>query len=196
MKKQMLTSVIVGLLLVSVIGNIIQYYYAYNNRSLMKKNYVSYEEFISFFEQMDYRLSLTGYENIGNNEMTQIIYIDSDASFGRRNYLTLDNQQSDLQTQKRIEFVSLTYDEFVAIDFIYLAAPLYKDLIYWNDPLKNDENQFIKDVYTDNILSFKNILIKISVASTSKGNEESINKSLTQITNQVVDCIIQVENQQ
>lgn len=150
---------------------------------------LSYEEFIACFENFDENLELKGYRNLENNDSPQIVYIANEFSFGKREYLTLDNRQSTLQTQKRIEFEKNDKSELVVIDFIYLDAPLYEDLLYWNDPLWNKENEQLTDSYTDNIISIKNVLIKLSIFSLGQGTEESINKSLSSITLQVVNLL-------
>lgn len=184
--RHRLSKVIGVLLIISVIGNIPL---GLSHLRYFDSNYLSYEEFTDFFNYFDERLSLQGYKNLGNNDFVQIVGIDKEASFGKRKFLTLDGMQSTLQTQKRIEYTKSDGSEYIVIDFIYLDKPLYKDLLYWNDPLWNEENEHFKDIFTDNMLSYKNIMIKTTVFSASVGGEESINNSLSHITRQVVDLI-------
>lgn len=185
MKNRGLLNIVVTILLsCSLIGNGILM-----SMIKTKKTDISYEQFVSFFEKFNSDFGLEEYINLGNNDIPQIIYIDKSASFGKRNYLTVDNAQSALQTQKRIEFLKDDESELVVLDFIYLDSPLYEDLLYWNDPLWNEENSEMKNTFTDNIISYKNILIKISVFSIREGSEESINKSLSSITPHIVNFI-------
>lgn len=187
MKNKNRLSIVIGVLLViSVIGNVLQ---VLSHLLYTDPNYLSYEEFTDFFNHLDKSLYLEGYDNLDNNDLPQIVYIGEEASFGKRKYLTLDGEQSPLQTQKRIEYSKSDGSELVVIDVIYLDKPLYKDLLYWNDPLPNKNIKHMKDVVTDNILSYKNTLIKLTVFSASAGNEESINNSLINITREVVDLI-------
>lgn len=176
------------LLVISVIGNIVQLCYSKINKT-NQAEFLSYQGFVDFFNDFNGNFKFNGYQNLYNNDTSQIIYIDSKSSFGKRNYLTLDNKQSDLQTQRRIEFVDASNSRLITIDFIYLDTPLYADLLFWNDPLPNGENEFLKNIYTDNILSYKNILIKIGVASSLDDGEESVNKILTDFTGYVTDYI-------
>lgn len=184
--KNYLNIVIGVLLIISVLGNILQ---GFSHLPYFDTNFISYERFTDFFNYFNENLCLQGYHNLENNDMPQIVYIDEESSFGKRKYLTLDGMESALQTQKRIEYTKSDGSELVVIDLIYLDEPLYEDLLYWNDPLWNEENEFIKNIFTDNILSYKNMLIKLTVFSTSTGQEKSINNSLSNITREVVDFI-------
>ena len=183
------TNLILALLLVvSILYNGFQ---AYQRRSNTEMTPVmSYEEFSGFFEDLDENLTLKGYQNLGNNRNVHIVSIDKAHSFGKRSFLTLDDAPSPLETQQRIEYIREDGSELAALDLIYLESPVYEDLLYWNDPIiQNEENKSLENQFTDNILSYRNVLIKISVFSLSDGDSESINKSLIDITGQVVDFI-------
>lgn len=171
------------LLIISLVGNLFQFCYGIRRSNKTYTEALSYQEFTSFFDNFNNNFKIEGYQNLYNNDTPQIVYIGPAASFGKRSYLTVDGNASDLQTQKRIEFIDISTDngKLITIDFIYLDTPLYADMLYWNDPLWNDENKHLKDIYTDNILSYRNVLIKTSVFSFEDG-EENISKDLIEIT--------------
>lgn len=130
-----------------------------------KNNYLEYEDFTSLFIKMNNEVKLDDYYNLGGNEGLNIVAIDDRLSFGRRSWLTLDNKQSEFPTQLRIEYMANNNSSMFTVDLIYLDKSLNDDLIYWNYPLidNNDKNEFINNTYTENIISYKNILVKLSL---------------------------------
>lgn len=155
-------------------------------------NFIKYDQFIFMFDTINQDMKLSGYENLGGNEGVELVFIDERISFGKRNYLTIDNELNSSSTQQRIEYMSEDEKSLAIIDLIYLDKLLNNDLIYWSNPLSgNSENEFIRKTFTENIISYKNILIKISLFAI---DSNEINPSmLTGISTEVVDYIQSIE---
>lgn len=158
------------------------------NSKETNENKIEYEEFVSLFDKMNSEMKLTDYENLGGNEGIQLIYIDKKISFDKRNYLTIDNQQSNSPTQFRIEYIDSENKSLATIDLIYLENVLENNLIYWDNPIVNNtENEFLRKKYNENIISYKNILIKTCLFAI--GANEVDDSTLTTISEDVVDFI-------
>lgn len=151
-------------------------------------DFIEYNDFITIFNKINIEMKLTNYENLGGNEGVQLVYIDEQLSFGKRNYLTIDNEQSNLSTQQRIEYMNDDGKKLLVIDLIYLDKSLNNDLIYWSNPLSgNSENEFIRKTFTENIISYSNILVKTSLFAI--GSSEIDSSMLTGISEEVVEYI-------
>ena len=151
-------------------------------------DFIDYEKFTTLFYKMNTEMKLTNYVNLGGNEGVELVYIDKRLSFDKRNYLTLDNEQSNLSTQQRIEYKDDDDKILLVIDLIYLDKPLNNDLIYWSNPLSsNSENEFIRETFIENIVSYNNVLIKMSLFAI--GSNKLNDSMLTDISVEVIDYI-------
>jgi hypothetical protein len=151
-------------------------------------DFIDYEKFTTLFYKMNTEMKLTNYVNLGGNEGVELVYIDKRLSFDKRNYLTLDNEQSNLSTQQRIEYKDDDDKILLVIDLIYLDKPLNNDLIYWSNPLSsNSENEFIRETFIENIVSYNNVLIKMSLFAI--GSNKLNDSMLTGISVEVIDYI-------
>lgn len=158
-------------------------------------DFMEYKDFTSFFNNMNQDLKLSNYENLGGNEGVELVYIDAQLSFGKRNYLTLDNKQSNLPTQQRIEYMANNGKSMAVIDLIYLETTLNNDLIFRSNPLSdNGENEFIRKTFAENIISYKNILVKISLFATDSNESEPL--MLREVSIEVVDYIKSIESKE
>lgn len=171
---------------------------ACTSRKIIEKksdNFIEYNEFISAFHSMNQDMELTNYNNLGGNNGVELVYIDERLSFGKRNYLTLDNKQNNVSTQQRIEYMEDNGESLAVIDVIYLDKELSNDLIYWSNPLsENSENEFIRESYTENIISYKNTLVKISLFATDSNVVDP--SMLTGISAEVIEYIQSIDEQE
>lgn len=137
----------------------------------------SYEAYCNLFDTAAESLAIGEDFNqlIAEREDEPVIAIREDNSFGKRQYLTLDNAVSKKVTQRRLEYLSADGNYLVAIDFIYQSTPLENDLLYWYSPMSVAEDDFLQGKYDANLLAYRNILVYTSIFATG---ETSIDPTL------------------
>lgn len=145
---------------------------------------MSYDQFIMLAEDINKNLNIPNFINLEGNQGPQLVAIEKELAFDKRQYLTLDGEANDQVTQKRIEFKSNDNTYLAVIDVIYLDKVLNNDLIFWSYPLENNkENEFLRKTFVENILSYKNCLIKISLIAVPNYTIDDI--KLTEFTKHV-----------
>lgn len=155
--------------------------------SAQDKEKISYDDYVSICTSANDSLNIGDYSKLRSQLGTDIVYIDKEVSFGRRNFLTIDDIASELVTQKRIEYLSEDSQYLVVIDFVYLNSTLDNDLIYWNNPINVEANKFMRNNYGENILAFHNILVKTMIFATSNSPVSDV--MLTDITMNIVEFL-------
>lgn len=188
MKRKVLFSAVLAIVIIALC------YISVSILQTKKDEIIKYDDYIVLYNKMNEELKLPNYKNLGGNEDVNLVYIDNQLSFKTRSYLTIDDKQSNLSTQQRIEYVDDNNKDLLSIDLIYLSKPLNNDLIYWNNTLNdNEENEFIRTKFNENIIAYKNILIKISLYA--KGDNEVDDNMLTAISLEVVKFIQNNQNE-
>lgn len=125
------------------------------------KKMLSYERYSSISEDLS-KLTIPNFNFI--ESPLSIIAVNKALAFDNREYLTVDGEQNENSTQRRIIFQSSNKKQILFIDLIYLNHYIGNDIVYWNSrgssTLKN--NEFVLG-YNDIILSFNNLLIKFTL---------------------------------
>lgn len=151
------------------------------------KEKISYDDYVLICTSANDSLNIGDYSKLRSQLGTDIVYIDKEVSFGRRSFLTIDDNASELVTQKRIEYLSEDRQYLVVIDFVYLNSTLDNDLIYWNNPVDVEANKFMRNNYGENIVVFHNILVKTMIFATSNSPVNDV--MLTDITMNIVEFL-------
>ena len=146
---------------------------------------LTYNQFYTFVESMRKDIKINDYTLSENSMDTQLVAIDKKSSFNKRDYLTLDGTSNSKPTQ-----LSLIYNDdssqTIIIDFIYLDRELNQDMIFWSFYPKDISN-CISEKYDEVILSYKNIIIKISAFAFK---DKKLNSEfMTDTVKDVVDLI-------
>ncbi len=127
---------------------------------------LTYDEYVTLYQEMSQEFLPPDLSKVPLKDKIAMIAVDKKASFGKRNFLTVSGEQSERVTQRRIAYENTNKKHIVFLDLIYLNKPLDNDLIYWNSHSidKFRDNALLKK-FNDNILSYHNILIKITMFS-------------------------------
>lgn len=151
------------------------------------KEKIAYNDYLSICTSANDSLNIGDYSKLRSQLGTDIVYIDKELSFGKRSFLTTDDTASEFVTQERIEYLSEDSQYLVVIDFVYLNSTLDDDLIYWNNPINVEANEFMRSSYGENILAFHNILVKTTIFATSNSPVSDV--MLTEITMNIVEFL-------
>lgn len=164
---------IVSICVVMVIGLLLQGCSSEkSNNSSVKSNsnqsqtLISYDNYKKLFNDMSEKFLPAGFSKEAATDNVSIVAINKESSFGKRENLTVDGKQSDQETQKRIAYEDKEHKYILFIDIIYLNKELDKDLVYWNTNfLEKYKNNSLISKFDDNILSYHNLLIKMTMFS-------------------------------
>ncbi|NUU59393.1 hypothetical protein [Paenibacillus agri] len=156
-RKRLLSSILLLLTILLIIGCTKESGNKDSNQQL-----IPYDNFSKIVEDME-NLEIPDFQY--KESPLSIMAVDKALTFDKRNYLTVDGEQNEQSTQKRIIYQN--NDELIAVvDFIYLEHFIGNDLIYWNsrgsDTLKDNKNVL---GYNDLIFTYQNILVKVTVYS-------------------------------
>ncbi|HHT88573.1 MAG TPA: hypothetical protein GX002_06155 [Clostridiales bacterium] len=125
---------------------------------------ISYEQYRKLFSDLSENFLPKDCVKLTATENLHLVIVDKDNSFGKRGFLTLDGEQSDTSTQQSICYESINKEYILYIELIYLNKELDNDLVYWHS---NFADGFIDEslakMYDENILSFHNILVKMTL---------------------------------
>lgn len=133
-----------------------------------QKQILTYEQFRKLFNDMATNISIPNSKQVEKTDGLNLVAIDKNFSFGKRLFLTLNGDQSDEETQERIIFK----DEngiITLIDLIYLKSFVGNDLILWpTHETKTFKSESIMKQFDEAIVSYNNVLVKISQISDDK----------------------------
>lgn len=137
-------------------------------------NLLSYEQFKKLFNELSEEFLPTNFVKVASTDNVELVAIDKESSFGKREILTLTGEQSNQETQERVVYGNEENKQIIYIDIIYLTKELDKDMVYWNSGALNEQldNDIIKN-FDENILSFYNILIKVTVFTEGIGKDSN-----------------------
>lgn len=136
-----------------------------------ENNFISYEQYKELFSDLSESFLPNDCVKLTETENLYLIAIDKENSFGKRQFLTLDGEQSNTPTQQSLCYESTNKDFILYIDLIYLNKELDNDLIYWNSGFAGEFiDKDLADIYRENILSFHNILVKITLLRKNDSN--------------------------
>jgi hypothetical protein len=122
-----------------------------------------------------------------------IAFVDKEVSFGKRTALTVTGDGTSLQpTQNRVIFRNQDTSTLLLLDFLYLPKPLEDDLVSW-DPTPAPAIRDVENVqkFHQNVLSFRNTLVKLTVVSESDQPVDP--RQLTEISIAVVKFLQNAE---
>lgn len=185
-KKKMKAVIIYSILIVLLCVGI--WYVIQNHINTSKKSEnVSYEEFGATFNKFRDEMVFEGFEIVPESLGTSVIYIDKELSFETREFMTIDDTYSVDTTQKSLEYYNEQEKIVLTVDFIYLPEAVGKDMVYWYNPSNASVNDIIRNTYAENMLSYKNVLIKIGMIAIADKNADD--RKLAETTKQVVEFI-------
>ncbi len=171
------------LFIITLIGCNTQFTNDYSGKPANSNDMMSYSQYRDLFNRMSNYLEIRDYKKLEQSDGVNLIAIDKKFSFNNRSVLTLTGEQTNEETQERIIYTDNDHVVLI-IDLIYLDTSLGKDMIFWRsnstDHLKDDP--VIQNI-DEAILSFYNILVKISIYS----KDEKLN---FQTSYDVIDQIV------
>jgi len=145
---------------------------------------ISYEDYSKLFDDFESNFKIESFDKVvSSKDTTAIIAVDKDFSFGKRGYLTYTKEQDNTSTQKRIEYLNKEKDQMLTIDVTYLSKPLENDMVFSDNFFQANEGNFMRGKYTEDILSYKNILILSKVFS--KNEDKDLVKKEMNITREI-----------
>lgn len=145
---------------------------------------ISYDEFQEIFNTIGKKLNISGYSIKGSTIDSNIVIIDKENSFGKRNFLTINGNEDSQETQERIIFENKSKKCICLIDLIYLKSSIEKDLIFSHTFNPYDlENADLINKIDSLVLSYNNLLIKITIISDNKVDYNHTNKFTHEIVN-------------
>ncbi|MHB1654390.1 MAG: hypothetical protein ACYCVD_18260 [Desulfitobacteriaceae bacterium] len=180
MKKAILILLIV-LSLISITGCTTE---NTNNKSEeVNFTYEQYQKLISLakdgliFKTVPMKLSQSYFSN------PTIIIVDKNMSFGKKNYLTLNNKQID-PTQNFLTYEDKENDYKLIIGWIYTNINQGNNLLYFKPYIKGESTDF------NDILSYKNLLIHVQLTSSSENpNPENFGYENAMILTEIVSFL-------
>ena len=119
-----------------------------------KTELISYDEYNKLFNDISKNFTPPNLTKTFSQDQLMLVAIDKENSFGKRQFLTLDGEQSHTPTQKKIIYESKELKCTILIDIIYLNKELDKDMVYWNS--------YPSQGYGDIVLSYRNLLINMT----------------------------------
>ncbi|MBJ6363933.1 hypothetical protein ACFOQM_22150 [Paenibacillus sp. GCM10012307] len=135
---------------------------------------ITYEEYSNLYRNFSTNFNPPDLTKVAIEDRIALVAIDKESSFGKRSYLTVSGQQDERVSQRRLAYENTSEKYIVFVDLIYLNKLLDNDLVYWNTNSINQykDNALLKK-FDDNILSYRNILIKITMFSEGEQNAAS-----------------------
>lgn len=135
---------------------------------------LSYSQYTDMVQNLSDQFMPPGFSNrLLPDAETTIVAVDKEASFGRRTFLTVDGEQNVQVTQKRIAYESQNESQVLFVDVIFLNEVLPKDMLYRNTHNygKYHSDALISQV-DDTILSYKNLLFKLTYFSKNERKQD------------------------
>ncbi|MTI48300.1 MAG: hypothetical protein FH761_10685 [Firmicutes bacterium] len=126
--------------------------------------FISYEQYSDLFKNISLNLELKGYDEKKYTNESNLIFIDKHFSFGKREYLTLDGEQSNTETQEMIIFSNSDESKYVILDLMYIKAHLEKDLVYIKSKAIDIPSSTYEKI-NQYIFSYYNVLIKVTLVN-------------------------------
>lgn len=144
---------------------------------------ISYNQYRSLFDNMIKELKIADSEKTEKTDNVNLVAIDKESSFGTRSVLTLTGEQTNQETQERIIYTNKKNENLALIDLIYLHSSVGKDMIFLPASTETSrENPFFQK-FNECILSYNNILIKITIISNDKPIEfQELNRAVNSVT--------------
>ncbi|MBQ6447031.1 hypothetical protein KGR20_15745 [Cytobacillus oceanisediminis] len=138
-----------------------------NNDGVKTDPIISYTEYQSLFEKLVSGLVISGYSLDKSTLGNDLIIVDSDLSFGKREFLTADGSNSWESTQETMYFLNKNKDRLLTITISYTDAFIGNDLVFYNsyEGYDLDESLINNDILT---ISYKNLLFTILQTSTAQ----------------------------
>jgi len=135
---------------------------------------LGYDDYDRLFSNMVSDLKLLNQIQVDKTTSVNIVAIDPSYSFGKREYLTSDGEQSITTTQRRIIYKENQAAVYTLIDMIYTDHSMGKDMIYWpTKSLDIYQKQSELKKYDQCMLAYNNILVNITRISKDKPLELS-----------------------
>lgn len=155
---------------------------------------LSYKEYRETFNDMSANLKIADFEKVEVSDKVNLIAVEKDFSFGKRTFLTLTGEQTNEETQERIIFQNKKSKVIGIVNLIFLEKSVGNNLIYWNSNASDFfDKEKIKQPFDENIIAYKNMLIKITVFPTNKKESDNIDY-LYNITKDVTHYLTSKEN--
>lgn len=130
---------------------------------------LSYQAFRQLFDDMGSQLVIPNAEKVEKSDATNLVAIDRSFSFGTRSILTLNGDQTDQETQERIAYKDVDTGTIILIDLIYLKSYLGNDMVFWpTQALEIYEKEPVLKKYDEAMVSYHNVLVKVSLISKDK----------------------------
>jgi len=130
---------------------------------------LSYQAFRRLFDDMGDQLIIPNAEKVEKSDATNLVAIDRSFSFGTRSILTLNGDQTDQETQERIVYKDIDTGTIILIDLIYLKSYLGNDMVLWpTQALEIYEKEPFLKKYAEAMVSYHNVLVKVSLISNDK----------------------------
>ncbi len=130
---------------------------------------LTYQEYRKLFNDMGSQLVIPNAKLIEKTDDVNLVAIDKSFSFGTRSVLTLNGDLTNQETQERIVYKDKDSEIITLIDLIYLKSFLGNDMIFWpSHETETFKQEPMLKKYEECIVSYKNILIKVTLISTDK----------------------------
>lgn len=183
MKKKGLLISLVLVSVASIIINIVQYDNTQNqnNDNIDKATYEEYQMFCNYVSE---NLKIEGLENKYSSKQDNIIVIEPEWSFNKRNTLRL-NESMEIVTPTIEMYVYEDHEAncLIQINICYLENYIGNDLhSYIGNNSDLDVNSELAFCATSATISYRNILIVIQQARNNSCKDNYLNSSLVQIT--------------
>ena len=150
------------------------------NKNIDSTN-LTYMQYVGLINKIYSNFTLENFIRVDNElKKVDLIAIDKKASFNKRTYLTLDGQQTADSTQRTLTYKD-NKNNILSISIIYLNSSVGNDLVYMNLPSDLVNSDIIKH-FDDSILSYKNILLKVTLFTNV--NQKAVD------TNIIKDCTL------
>lgn len=141
-----------------------------NNDETKNNPIITYTEYQSLFEELVNKLEIPGYSLENSSLGDDIIRIDKDLSFGKREFLTTDGLFSghDIEsTQETMFFLNKNKERLLTITISYTKSFIGNDLVFYNS---NEGYGLNEDLINNDLLtiSYKNLLFTILQTSNAQ----------------------------
>lgn len=162
-----------------------------NNDKEADKKIFSYEKFIKIIKDIEDNYNMDSFEIIESSSNIQnMIVVEKDITYNKKQFLTNSgNDDGTGETQERIIYKNKS-DFYVIFDIIFTDYYIGNNLIYYkncSDTLKNNE---IFNSFSDALISYNNIIIKVTLIS-NKNNDNNSIELINQQLNLLEEFLVQ-----
>lgn len=155
---------IISIFLIIVTASVIFIQGCSNTSKKESSTFMSYDQYRQLFTDISKEFTPASFKNVASTDFFNLVGINKEASFNKREFLTLKGDKSPEETQERIVYVSEDSNCVLFIDIIYLSKELDNDLVYWDTGFIGYEKYTdLAGNFNDIILSYHNTLLKLSL---------------------------------